>query len=81
MLPRRPLHYSTFLFNYVAELRLYYTLTVVTVTKIKPKKKNHFILFSLLKLTTIPLTHPVHRPHEGLPLPHGVGLTSTNPSP
>ena len=36
---------------------------------------------SILKLTTIPLPNPFHGPHEDLPLPHGVGLTSTNPSP
>ena len=36
---------------------------------------------SLLKLTNNPLTNPFHGPNEDLPLPHGVGLTTTNPSP
>ena len=76
MLPRRPLLYSTFHFNYVAELRPLYTSTVVTVTKINKKKT-----FSLLNLTIIPLTNPFHGPHEVLPLPHGVGLTIANQSP
>ena len=74
VLLRHPLHYSTFPFNYVAKLRL--TTHTKSVTEIV---QNHFIFH--LKLTIIPLTNPIHGPHEGLPLPHGVGLTITNPSP
>ena len=76
VLPRHPLNYSTFLFNYVAKLRLTTHSLSVTVTKMFQKT-----IFTNLQLTKIPLTNPFHGPHEDLPLPHGVGLTITNPSP